>query len=98
VRFQVPVLPAIGEGANRSARGARAPQNGITMLEFCAVARSLATRRQECLRRDDARAGWDSRTGGVANQQIIVQVPNRCLACARIIKQIVGSAVAIEIG
>ena len=35
--------PAIGEGANRGARGARAPQNGITMLEVCAVARSLAT-------------------------------------------------------
>ena len=43
VRLQVPVLPAIGEGANRSARGTRAPQNGITMLEVCAVARALAT-------------------------------------------------------
>jgi hypothetical protein len=49
-------------------------------------------------RRDDAPAGPDSRTGGVANEQIIVEVPNRCVACARIVKQIVGSAVAIEIG
>ena len=49
-------------------------------------------------RRDDAPATPDSRTGGVANEQIIVQVPNRCLACAGIVKQVVGSAVAIEIG
>jgi len=49
-------------------------------------------------RRDHAPAGQDGRTGSVANEQIIVEVPNRCLACARIMKQVVGSSVAIEIG
>jgi hypothetical protein len=50
VGFEVPVLPPIGEGANRSARGARAPQEGITMLKVCAVARSLATRKRPAAR------------------------------------------------
>ena len=49
-------------------------------------------------RRDDAPAVPNSRTGSVAKELIIVQVPNRCLACAGIVKQMVGSLVAIEIG
>ena len=42
MRFQVPVIPAIGEGANRTARRARSPERHHN-ARVCAVARSLAT-------------------------------------------------------
>src|SRR6266480_4210506 len=49
-------------------------------------------------RRDQAPASRKSRTKGAGNQGIVVEIPDRCPASARIVKQVVRHAVPIEVG
>src|SRR5215469_14108062 len=50
------------------------------------------------LRRDHAPAGRKNRTVEATKKNIIVEIPDRCLASARVVKQVVRVDVAIEIG
>ena len=50
------------------------------------------------LRRDDAPAGRKSGAGSFADENVIVKIPNICLPCNRIGKQVIRFAVAIKIG
>ena len=50
------------------------------------------------LRRDQGPTYRETRTANVVNEQIIIHVPNGGLIGARIVKQIVGPAISVEIG
>src|SRR4029453_5310947 len=39
-----------------------------------------------------------SRTKGAASKNVVVHIPDRCLASARVVKQVIGLAVSVEIG
>ena len=50
------------------------------------------------LRRDQAPGGRKSRTVCAADEDVVVQIPDGCLASAGFVKHIVGLVVAVEVG
>src|SRR5262249_44534972 len=55
-------------------------------------------RRLSALRRDYVPASRKSRTEGAADKHVVVHIPYRRLARARVVKQIIRFAVPVEIG
>ena len=45
-----------------------------------------------------APAGWKSWAESAADKNVVVEIPDRCLASGRIVKQIIGFAVTVKVG